>query len=134
MSAEITSTNSVSGASSIPANTVRPQAEPPSAKSKVPTKPEVQPEPKVLNKSGGKDGSTPIKRAEISRITERINKVLTVLDKSVRFKVQHDPNQIIVQMVNRKTGEVIRTIPSKAMLSLKKRLDNLVGLLLDENA
>lgn len=50
------------------------------------------------------------------------------------FSVNEDPNAVVVQITDRKSGELIRQFPAEEALSLRKKLDELVGLLFDGKA
>lgn len=49
---------------------------------------------------------------------------------SVRFEMNKDTNDMIINLIEQKTGEVIRQIPPKEILNMHKMLDDLRGNLL----
>lgn len=46
---------------------------------------------------------------------------------SVRFERNEDARDLVVQVVDRESGEVLRQIPAEEILNLSKRLDDLRG-------
>ncbi len=48
------------------------------------------------------------------------------------FTVNEKLRELVVKVSDRKTGEVIREIPSKEVLRLREQLDDLIGALFDE--
>lgn len=58
-----------------------------------------------------------------------------ITDNAIRFSVDRNyDNTMVVQVVDRDTGDVIRQIPSEEMLKLAKALDQLQGLLIKQQA
>jgi len=49
---------------------------------------------------------------------------------SVRFEMNKDTNDMIINLIEQETGEVIRQIPPKEILNIHKMLDDLRGNLL----
>jgi flagellar protein FlaG len=50
---------------------------------------------------------------------------------SVRFEKNNDLQQLIVKIVNQKTDEVVRQIPSEELINLTKHLQELQGNIVD---
>ena len=59
---------------------------------------------------------------------------VNLLDTRLSFTVDEDTGETVVSIVDSETGEVIKKIPSDEILSLKKRIGDMIGLLLDEKA
>ena len=55
-------------------------------------------------------------------------------DLQLSFSVDKDTDRPVVKVVDARTNEVIRQIPSKEILQLDKDIDKLQGLLLDKQA
>lgn len=62
------------------------------------------------------------------------SKGIGLLDTRLSFTVDKDTGETVVSIVNSETGEVIKKIPPDEILSLKKRIGEMIGLLLDEKA
>ncbi|MFH1021830.1 MAG: flagellar protein FlaG [Planctomycetota bacterium] len=65
-------------------------------------------------------------------VTNHLNQVMTQFDRSIRFDTYGSTGQLYVKIVNGSTDEVIKTIPPENLLALSQRIDEAVGLLLDE--
>ncbi len=52
----------------------------------------------------------------------------------LQFSLHKEPETVVVQISDRKSGEVIRQFPAEASLVLRQKLEELVGLLFDEKA
>ncbi|MBE6354132.1 flagellar protein FlaG [Treponema sp.] len=55
-----------------------------------------------------------------------------VMGHKLQFNVNEDLNKVIVRVVNSKTNEVIREIPSEEVQKFQSRLKRQIGLLFDE--
>lgn len=99
-----------------PAAPVRPELPPPQA----------QPPPEPVE---------PIVDAEslVDKVVS-IGKLLRGINNRLDFSVHESTSQLVVQVVDRQTGKLVRTMPPEEFLELKDRIDASVGLLLDEQA
>lgn len=50
------------------------------------------------------------------------------------FSLHNEPDAVVVQVTDRQSGEVLRQFPAEEALALRKKLDELVGLLFDGKA
>ncbi len=70
---------------------------------------------------------------EIKEITEDLNDYMNDLQTNLRFsmyeKLEH---QVVVQVKNRATDELIKQIPSEELLELRVKMEELSGLLFDQ--
>jgi flagellar protein FlaG len=66
---------------------------------------------------------------ELAQATEALKKAIEPLTNSLQFSVDEDSGRAIVKIVDSKTNEVIRQLPSKEMLEIAKSLDRIQGLL-----
>jgi flagellar protein FlaG len=60
---------------------------------------------------------------------EEINNVLAGFSISVQFQIDPDYQDLIVKVVDRASGELIRQMPSADVVRISKAMDNLKGLL-----
>lgn len=67
---------------------------------------------------------------QLHNAVEQVNKTIKTLSNDVQFTVDNETGREIVKVVDRETKEVIRQIPSKEMLDIAKRLDELQGLII----
>ena len=61
-----------------------------------------------------------------------MNQVMNIFNRDIQFSVDDQSNQLIVKVVDSKTGDVIRQIPPDVMLHLMRSIDKNLGLILDE--
>lgn len=74
----------------------------------------------------------PVSREELSRQVDQANADLGRLNEKLGFRVDDGTGQIVVQIVDRDSGEVVRESPPKEFLDLAARMKEMVGLFLDE--
>ncbi len=85
--------------------------------------------------------STAVKKADtaptleqVTQAVQNINKSLQTLSQDLVFSVDTDSKRTIVKVVDQKTHEVIRQIPSTEALEIAKALDTVKGLLVKQQA
>lgn len=84
--------------------------------------------------------AAPAKRAADERMMRRAideaNRVLTEKGRELTFEFNNDVGRVIVRLIDRKTGEVLRQIPSPEMVEIARLLDQErgTGSLLRANA
>jgi len=89
----------------------------------------VDPE-KALGKSGEKPAK-PQDEAAVVQAAERLNKTAEAFSTQLRFSVHRATNEIMVKVVDSKSGEIIREIPPEKILDAVARMQETLGLLLD---
>lgn len=52
----------------------------------------------------------------------------------LNFSLHKEPDAVVVQITDRNSGELLRQFPAEETLQLRKKLNELVGLLFDEKA
>jgi flagellar protein FlaG len=65
---------------------------------------------------------------------DKINQQLADSNRSIRFNYDKSVNQLTVQVVDSATGEVVRQIPSRAMIAHEVAMRQYIGLLLNRKA
>lgn len=71
---------------------------------------------------------------QVKQAVTNINKSLQSLSQDLEFSVDADSNRTIVKVVDQRTKEVIRQIPSEEALEIAKALDSVQGLLIKQQA
>ncbi|ACX51422.1 flagellar protein FlaG protein [Ammonifex degensii KC4] len=71
-------------------------------------------------------------RRALEDVVHRLNFMLEVTYYDLRFRIHEATHDIIVQVVNRETGEVVREIPPKRILDMVAEMMRLVGILFEE--
>jgi flagellar protein FlaG len=68
----------------------------------------------------------------IRNALERANKVLAGMDRRFEFSVHEKTGEVMVKVINQATNELIREIPNEKFLDMMAKLQELVGLNIDE--
>ncbi len=78
----------------------------------------------VTNKKEDKNNlsSKIISLDEAKKLAEQGNKLLEDVQRNLQFKVDEGTNQVVMSIVDKNTGKVIRQVPSEDMLALAKRM------------
>ena len=73
---------------------------------------------------------------EMSRLAQEIQARLDSIGGNLRLGLGTDDKtaSIVARITEKKTGEVVRQIPSEDLLELKSKLEDLVGMLFDKKA
>lgn len=71
---------------------------------------------------------------ETKKLAQEIQKYLSEINVSLSFDIDDKTNDIIVKVINRETGKLIRQIPPEELLKLRQKLEELVGVLLNKKA
>jgi flagellar protein FlaG len=67
----------------------------------------------------------------VEKTVKDLNDAVKVFNTSLSFSVDKDTGRAVVKVVDLKTKEVIRQIPSDEMLRLASRINDLLGILFD---
>ncbi len=77
----------------------------------------------------------PADAKEIAKAVEEMQQRLDTLGNTrLNFRVVEKPNEVVVQVTDRTSGELVRQFPSEEALKLRVKLQELTGLLFDEKA
>lgn len=88
-----------------------------------------------LKKEEEKKEKAPSSMEEVKEMVSELNDYMDDLQTSLGFSVSKDPdNQVVFQIKNRETNEVIKQIPAEEIQDIKKRMTELTGMLLDQHA
>jgi flagellar protein FlaG len=70
---------------------------------------------------------------EAKQLAEEMNEIMDDLQTSLGFSIREDLNhQVIFEISDRKTKELIKQIPSEEMLAIKEKMEEFSGLLFDQ--
>ncbi|HLV10743.1 MAG TPA: flagellar protein FlaG [Halanaerobiales bacterium] len=76
-----------------------------------------------------------IKEEFRERVEETVNNMNDIVEdviESLRFKLHEDTKRLMCQIINIETMEVIKELPPEEMLDLSARIQEMVGIILDE--
>lgn len=68
----------------------------------------------------------------IEAAVNEMNATMKLIGTKLSFSVDSFTKQTVVRVVNSETGELIRQIPSEAMLKISQNIKALLGVLLDQ--
>jgi len=71
---------------------------------------------------------------QLTQAVKDINKAMESMSSGLEFAVDPDSHRTVVKIVDQKTQEVIRQIPSKQTLEIAQALDHWNGLLIKQQA
>ena len=71
---------------------------------------------------------------QVKEAIQDINKNLQFLSVDIEFSQDPDTNTTIIQVKDKNTQDVIRQIPSETVLEISKTLDEIQGMLINEEA
>lgn len=84
--------------------------------------------------AGAKDAARTGGGDAVQEIVDGLNQALKAADKRLQFLVHEMTGRIYVKVIDKQTDEVIKEIPPEKILDLVGRIQELVGILVDEKA
>ncbi len=73
-----------------------------------------------------------LSKDEIQELIEQLNKKLDYLNKYLKITLDNELDIPVVKILERETNKVIRQIPPEQILKLMKKIDEMLGILLNE--
>ncbi len=85
------------------------------------------------SESGQKEDARALERLRetVEEKPEKETLAEKLLGRSLRFEIDRELNQVVVKVVDKESGEVIRQIPPEEYIQILKRLQDMGGALLD---
>lgn len=78
--------------------------------------------------------ATPLSRDEAEQVTDKMNKLMQLINTDLQFSVHEKTQRLIVQMVDKRDGTVLKEFPPHELLDTIANIQEYVGLLLDKKA
>lgn len=75
-----------------------------------------------------------LSRSEVQAAVEEVQVRMDQMGTNLQFAMDKMAEDIVVKVTDKKSGELIRQIPSEDVVKLRKKLEELSGLLFDEKA
>jgi flagellar protein FlaG len=69
---------------------------------------------------------------KIGRIAETMDSYVQSMQRDLKIQVHEKTGEIIVKVTSKESGKVIREIPSKELLDLAAKIEEMTGILFDE--
>ena len=90
-------------------------------------------EKELHRRDGGRKQNT-VSEEELGKVVDEIQSRLDAMGTRLNFTVNKEPDVVVVKVTDRESGELVRQIPSDEVLALRKKLQELSGILFDEKA
>jgi flagellar protein FlaG len=73
-------------------------------------------------------------REAVQAAVDHVNAALAASNRSIEFSIDPDVKTVVVRVIDKQDGSVLRQVPSQEMLAIAKALGQLQGLLLRNRA
>lgn len=73
-------------------------------------------------------------RSQLDAAVKSINEAMESLSQQIEFTVDKDTDRTVVKVIDQRTKEVIRQMPTEETLAISKALDRMQGLLIKQKA
>jgi len=90
------------------------------------------PRPIVERKDELPSAREEIPREDVERATDKLNRLMGLIDKRLRFDLNEESDQIMVRVIDQDTEDVLKEMPPKRVLELLHSLTDIAGLLVDQ--
>jgi len=77
---------------------------------------------------------TKLNQEELEELSKALNHFLSLFNLETKLVYNQDVGQVVVQVIDKRTNEVIKQIPPEELLEVAKRIHDFVGLLLEKKA
>lgn len=78
--------------------------------------------------------TNPLSRDDAEQVTDKMNKLMQLMNADLQFSLHEKTKRLIVQMVDRRDGTVLKEFPPHELLDTLASIQEYVGLLLDKKA
>lgn len=75
-----------------------------------------------------------LSRDEAEQVTDKMNKLMQLINTDLQFSLHEKTKRLIVQMVDKRDGTVLKEFPPHELLDTIANIQEYVGLLLDKKA
>lgn len=76
--------------------------------------------------------TTPVSNAMLTDAIEKLKNAGEVFNRRLDFRIDEETKRIIVKVIDTKTDKVIKEIPPEQLVHLAAKIQEMVGLLVDE--
>ncbi len=85
------------------------------------------------------DASRKAERAEqeqepLENVVSNLNQLVRDLHRELQFSVDEDSGDTVIKVIDSKTDEVLRQIPSEEVMRLRQRLEEAAGVIFQDSA
>ena len=75
-----------------------------------------------------------VSEAKIESIAQAMDNYVRSIQRDLKIRVHNDTGNIVVEVISGEDGKVIRQIPSENLLNLAAKMEEMTGILFNENA
>lgn len=91
-----------------------------------------KPVPRAETSNAGEAAEREIDRHKLNQAVAKLNRTSAIFSTDLRFKVHEGSKRVMVQIVDQKTGEVVKEIPPQKVLDVIGAIRETLGLIFDE--
>ena len=73
-------------------------------------------------------------KERVKETADSLNEMSTLLKYGIKFAYDDQASEMLVNVIEKNTNQVIRQIPSKEILAMRAKMAEMVGLLVDQEA
>ncbi|HEU4685403.1 MAG TPA: flagellar protein FlaG [Nitrospira sp.] len=84
--------------------------------------------------AGRQQAPAAVAQKDISEVIKRVSEALQQAGPQLQMEVDSDLGRVIVKVIDRESGKLIRQIPEQELVNLAKQLKSLNGLLVKKHA
>ena len=74
---------------------------------------------------------SPLKESDVAETIEEINSFLDNMKRNISFSIDEDLGNNVIVIKDSESDEVIRQLPSEELMVLRKKMDDVAGILFD---
>ncbi len=94
----------------------------------------LDPSKNALNDPASGNQDSTLGAQEVKELAEALNEYMDDLQTNLGFSIREDlENQVVVEIKNRDTDELIRQIPSEELLTIMENMKELNGIIFDQS-
>jgi len=75
------------------------------------------------------DAEKEAEREKVKQITDRLNRMSNLFSRKIQFEVPWGSEDVIVKIIDRETGRVIRQIPPPELVKLAARMEEIYAII-----
>ncbi|HZK54564.1 MAG TPA: flagellar protein FlaG [Desulfosporosinus sp.] len=73
-----------------------------------------------------------IPREQVEKATEKLNRLMGIIDKRVQFSVRDEADSVTVQIIDQQSGDVMDEISPKRVMDILGSFSQMAGLFFDQ--
>ena len=76
----------------------------------------------------------PAEQEPLENVVSNLNQLVRDLHRELQFSVDEDSGDTVIKVIDSKTDEVLRQIPSEEVMRLRQRLEEAAGVIFQDSA